>query len=434
MANQKIFCNTPWYETHIYWDGSFGICCQENYKLYSDEKFNVKNMSLSEWFNSEPVREFRKTILGDLQTDICKRCYQEENAGGNSKRHRGNQKSVIFTRTAFDQSYLQSPGYPHFELSNTQDGITDTMPIDLHIDLGNYCNLACKMCSPRASTVIATQMVKWGFEENKKYLGVDWTKDRKVWDRFLNEIITIPKLKNIHFMGGETLLTSRLEELVDFAILHKRFDLCFSFVSNGTVFNERLMNKLKLFTRVGIEISIETTTAHNDYVRQGSVTTQVLDNIDRYLKMCNNSTITVTLRPAISALTVGYYHTLLEYALNKKLLIKSLLVTKPRHFDIAILPKNIKNEYLSRYQSLIDQLTNVDVSGDYNESNPENYINSVKAQLIQIQGALYSPTPKDQTVELQSMISECSRWDQVYKFDARKLYPEFQELFEQYGY
>lgn len=29
MANQKIFCSTPWTKLHIYWDGSYGVCCQE---------------------------------------------------------------------------------------------------------------------------------------------------------------------------------------------------------------------------------------------------------------------------------------------------------------------------------------------------------------------------------------------------------------------
>ena len=106
MANQKVFCNTPWYEAHIYWDGSLGICCQESRKLHTDnQKFNIKNISLADWFNSEPVSQFRKSILGDTPTDICSRCYHEEDIGGTSRRHRANQKSVIFTRTAFHSSY-----------------------------------------------------------------------------------------------------------------------------------------------------------------------------------------------------------------------------------------------------------------------------------------------------------------------------------------
>ena len=104
------------------------------------------------------------------------------------------------------------------------------------------------MCFSRASSTIAVQNVKWGLEDHRQYLGNDWTRDEHVWNRFLDELLTIPKLKNIHFMGGETLLTKRFEDLVDFFILHGRFDLCFSFVTNGTTYNQQLINKLKRFT------------------------------------------------------------------------------------------------------------------------------------------------------------------------------------------
>lgn len=433
MANQQIFCNTPWYEAHIYWDGSLGICCQESRKLSTDPKHNISNISLAEWFNSEPVQKFRKSLLADTPTDICSRCYHEENIGGTSRRHRANQKSVIFTRTAFQDSYLQSPGYAHFE-SSTQDGSTDTFPIDLHIDLGNYCNLACKMCWAKASSTIAVQQVKWGHEEDRQYLGNDWTRDEEVWNRFLNELLTIPKLKNIHFMGGETLLTKRFEDLVDFFTLHKRFDLCFSFVTNGTTYNQQLIDKLKRFTRVGIEVSIETATEHNNYIRQGTDTNLVLSNIKKYKDNCDNSSISVTLRPAISLLSIGKYYTLLEYCLENKLLIKSLLVTYPKFLDINILPKEIKQQYLPSYQSLLNRLSGVNLLDDYNESDINNYQHSIKIQVQQSINLLNQAEPLDQEKLLTEMVAHCRKWDPLYKLDGRSLYPELAEIFKKYGY
>ena len=99
MPDQKIFCNTPWYELHIYWDGSLGICCQEDHKLYSSgEQYNIACMSIADWFNSEPVRNFRQQILGDTPVSACRRGYHEEQLGANSRRLRSNQKSAIFTQ------------------------------------------------------------------------------------------------------------------------------------------------------------------------------------------------------------------------------------------------------------------------------------------------------------------------------------------------
>jgi molybdenum cofactor biosynthesis enzyme MoaA len=450
MANQKIFCNTPWYEAHIYWDGSLGICCQESRKLYnlnrksnvvefdsawgnSDNLYNIKTMTLKEWFNSEPVRKMRVDVLSDQGTDVCSWCYDEEKYNPTSRRHRSNQKSVIFTINAFQDSYDQSPGQPHFYLSETSNGMTDTLPIDIHVDLGNYCNLACKMCWSGASSKIASQYVKWGHEDHQQYLGNDWTKDTDTWLRFLNELLTIPKLKNIHFMGGETLLTPRFEEFVDFMILHQRFDLSMSFVTNGTKFNESLINKLKQFTRVGIEVSIESITSHNDYIRQGTNTKLVLENIKKYQSVCIDSKISVTIRSTINILSIGYYYTLLEYCLENKLAIKSLLVTVPSYLDSKILPDNIKSIYKEKYLDILKKLETSDINSEFNESDPNNFTKSIKLQTIQVINLL-SVESSDNESSLKLMVEHCQKWDQIYKFNALDFYPEFLDIFKQHGY
>lgn len=427
MANQNIFCNTPWYEAHIYWDGSLGICCQESRKLSDDPKYNIKNITLQEWFNADPVKQLRRDILSDISTDVCSHCYHEELVGGTSRRIRSNQKSVIFTKTAFYPSFEQSPGRRHF----TGDGITDTLPIDLHIDLGNYCNLACKMCWSGASTRIASQYVRWGYENHKQYLGNDWTQDKEVWDKLLDELVNIPNLKNVHFMGGETLLTKKFEEFVDFMIMHKKFDLCFSFVTNGTVFNHSLMEKLKQFARVGIEISIETTTKHNDYIRQGTDTDLVLAIIKKYQEFCNGTTITITIRPAISALSIGYYHTLLDYCINNKFIIKSLLVTNPAYLNVNVLPMTVKLKYKEKYQMLLEKLSSIDYQSILNESDPNNYLRSIKIQIDQVLSMLSQPSNEDLLGEL---VSACKRWDEEFNFNAIDLYPELADIFKSYDY
>ena len=436
MPDQRIFCNTPWYELHVYWDGSLGICCQEDHKLYAetDHQYNIATMSIVDWFNSNPVRDFRTRMLGNTRATECKRCYTEEDYGGNSRRLKGNQKSVIFTRTAFDASFAQSPGYTKFQHSANHEGHTDTVPVDMHIDLGNFCNLACKMCNPQASSTIASQQVKWGIESSRRYLGTDWTRNHEVWDRFKQQLLEIPGLNNIHFMGGETLLTDRFEDLVDTMIEHERFDLCFSFVTNGTVFRSDLINKLKQFRRVGMEVSIETMDAHNAYQRQGTDTELVLHNIDRYQQQCNGSSVTVALRPAPSALSVGYYTDLLQHALNQKLVVKSNLCYDPRFLSIEILPADVKKLYADRYREFLTQLADVDADSDYNASDTNNCQLVVKQQAEMCLALLETPTPPDSESQLEALVRHCERWDRVYGYDARALYPEFQDFLHRYGY
>jgi pyruvate-formate lyase-activating enzyme len=436
VTDKNIFCNTPWYELHVYWDGSLGICCQEDHKLYSttDTQYNITTMTIQEWFNSEPVKKFRSDILGNNRLSECRRCYTEEDHGGNSRRLKSNQKSVIFTRTAFDESFKQSPGHGHFLKSVNEQGLTDTHPIDLHIDLGNFCNLACKMCNPMASSTIASQQVKWGIDSSRRYLGTDWTRNKTVWHSFKQQLLNLPKLNNIHFMGGETLLTDQFEDLVDTMIEHNKFDLCFSFVTNGTVFRPELLDKLKLFRRVGIEVSIEAMDEHNSYQRQGTDTGLVLKNIKRYQQWCDGTSITVALRPAPSLLSIGYYVDLLQYALDNQFIVKSNLCFSPRFLSAEILPESIKQQYQLKYLKFLNQLADVKVDSDYNTSDPNNHRLAITEQANMCLAVLQTPTPSDSETQLAEMVRHCERWDRVYGYDARKLYPEFQEILDQYNY
>ena len=426
MPNKNIFCNTPWYELQIYWDGSLGICCQEDHKLYSDNSYNIATTSIAEWFNSDPVKHFRQRILKSNPVSECRRCYHEEAQGAMSRRIRSNQKSVIFTQ-AFDNSFEQSPGRRHFDIS----GETLTHPIDIHIDLGNYCNLACKMCEPKASSRIAAQEVKWGNKSAEPYLGTDWTSDQKVWNNFKQQLLEIPGLNNIHFMGGETLLTDRFEDLVDWLIEHNRFEVCLSFVTNGTVYKPTLMTKLQKFKRAGIEISIETVDEHNAYQRQGTDTSVVLGNIDRYTKLGN--TVEVCLRPAVSALTIGYHAGLIEYAFDKKLLIKSLLVSAPRFLDAEILPTDVKLAYLQTFVPLINQLSAYR-SNDYNASDPNEFKRNLAQHAEACVTMLSTSLPGDSEQQLKAMVDHCRKWDHVYNLNARELYPELTEVWDRYAY
>jgi organic radical activating enzyme len=381
-------------------------------------------MTIAEWFNSDPVRNFRQQVLSDSKVSACRRCYVEENIGAESRRNRSNQKSAIFQQ-AFAYSFAQSPVQKHINIS----GATDTHPIDIHIDLGNFCNLACKMCNAQASSRIASQEVKWGIASSAQYLGTDWTRDNQTWNNFKTQLLNTPGLNNIHFMGGETLLTDRLEDLVDTMIENGRFDLCFSFVTNGTVYRPELLEKLAKFKRVGIEVSIETVDEHNAYQRQGTDTNLVLKHLSQYKEFANGTNITVTLRPAVSVLTIGYYAGVLDYALEQGFLIKSLLVNDPQYLDAVILPPEVKLQYLKSYKKFD---TNVIV--DYNASDPNQINNNIAYQAKMIVNILQTEQPGNADELLSQMVAHCRRWDTVYGYNARTLYPELQAVWDTHGY
>lgn len=424
--NQDVFCNSPWYELHIYWNGDYGFCCSQfdpPYDKTDSAKYNITNLSIREWHNSQPMRDARLRMFSDDKWKNCSACWSEERSGGTSRRHRSNQKSVLF-RQNFSDSFTQSPNFVKFKESYDNDGVTSTLPIDLHIDLGNYCNLACKMCWSGASSKIATQEKKWGTLVNQDYLGQDWTKDSQTWNKFLDELATLP-LKNIHFMGGETLIQPRFSEFVDVMIDKGRTDLNFSFVTNGTTFNKSLMDKLSKFNRVGIEVSIETTTETNAYVRQGTDTVQVLRNLDLYSEYCNDN-ISVTVRPAISALTIRDFHTLLRHCLDKKFLVKGLIVDNPTYMHPSVLPKSLREQYKKNYLDLISTSNLIDI----NESDPHNYDKIISIYANRALQLLDQP----ESGNISELVDHMTKWDKIYDYDARVLYPELTDILTKHEY
>ena len=81
-------------------------------------------------------------------------------------------------------------------------------------------------------------------------------------------------------MGGEPVLIRKYHEFIDYLIEKKRFEISLSFVTNGTLLNQKLIDKLKLFKNVDVEVSIEAIDNVNDYIRQGSKIQQLRPNIE----------------------------------------------------------------------------------------------------------------------------------------------------------
>jgi hypothetical protein len=157
-------------------------------------------------------------------------------------------------------------------------------------------------------------------------------------------------------------------------------------------------------------------------VRQGTKTDVVLANIDRYLEFFE----TVTIRPAISALTIRDFNTLLEYCINKKLPMKALVVTNPRYLSVSVLPKRIRKEYKKNYQHLIRDFKIEDI----NESDPHNY----ETMLLMYADQAINLLNQEESDGIGDMVQHMKRWDKVYGLDARSLYPELTEILDQHGY
>lgn len=433
MANSKIFCNVPWTNIHIYWDGSFGTCCSEQHRPYVDDlrdEYNLSKMTVVEWYNSSLMKEIRNNITSDKKLSICKTCYYEESIGYESRRIKENFKSVIFTKQAFDKSYVQSPWFDRFEnLEQTQP-----LPIDWHVDLGNECNLSCKMCSPNASSQIASKYSKWKipFESRK-----NWTNDDTSWDNFLFSIDN-SNINRLHLMGGEPMLSKRFKQLVNYLIDQNRTNISISFVTNGTILDQEFIDKLKLFRSFDIEISIESIYKNNHYIRQGmgEITDLVKGNIEKLSKQ-QSDTFKVILRSVPQLLNVNNYHEYILWAWKQNLSIQGIPLSRPLYLSINVLPESIRKSFISNYEqvkSTIQQQSTRSVSTLVTGRDTSKLDIQLIAECDSLIHLLKEPAPTDIDLQRKELAKWLMRWDKEFNINAYDYYPEYIEFLQSIGY
>jgi organic radical activating enzyme len=430
MANKKIFCNVPWTNTHIYWDGSYGACCSEHRPIHQDSaQYNIKNITVDGWYNSAPMQQFRKNIQSSTPVSACQGCYREEQHGYESRRIKENFKSVIFTEQAFDRSYQQSPYHAEFERA---DGTTTKKPVDWHVDLGNECNLACKMCEPMASSRISDQYMKWQLIDESA--NRNWTQDTASWNNFTTSILAVPDLNRLHFMGGEPLLNKRFLELLDFLIDNKRTGMSISFVSNGTLINPTLIEKLKHFRTFDIEISLESISNNNDYIRQGSNIQDTMKNI-MWLKEQQSQQFHLVMRSVPQLLNVNNYDQYVNWAWENQLPIQGIPLIEPDYLQISVLPMALRGKIKHRYVDLARKFEQQPAMATLiTGRNVSGLAQQLLRECRSVISMLDAPEP-DNVQELRCQLAAwLMRWDQVYKLNAFDYYPEYQDFLNEIQY
>jgi pyruvate-formate lyase-activating enzyme len=384
-------------------------------------------MTVGQWYNSEPMQAKRGAIVGSEPINGCRDCYREEAHGHESRRIRENFKTVIFTEQAFDRSYQQSPMRDAFAT------VTDRQPIDWHIDLGNECNLACKMCYPRASSKISAIYQKWQLIDATA--NRNWTADDAAWASFKTSIMETKNLNRLHFMGGEPMLSKRFIELLDFLIAQGRTDISVSFVSNGTMAYDEAVARLKQFKSCDIEISIESVKDNNHYIRQGSTTADVKRTILQLVQH-QSDTFNIVLRTVPQLLSINNYDELIRWALQNRLAIQSIPLTEPDYLQICVLPTDIRNRLIPKYTELLSQLNELvpDRVGLTTGRNTANIESMLARHTETVINMLSAPEPSNVAELQQQLIHWLIKWDQEFALDARKFYPEYSEFLTTNGY
>ena len=378
----KVFCSIPWTEVHINADGTYHSCGAQPNTISGTPaaaKYNVQTMTIPEWVDSAHQHSARTDKLQGWANPLCNMCYHEEESGSSSKRTRENQKHN--TNIAF---------------------FRDAKPVinSFHLSLGNECNLACRMCTPMASSKIAVQEIKAGTFRGAARM--NWTDDRQAWEHVTSYICGTKDLKFVHLIGGEPLLNPRFEQLIDLLLAAHKTDIYIGFTTNGTVFNESLMRKLNAFRHVDVGISVECTGKLNDLIRQGSTTEAVLGNIELYLKHRKQGHVYVTVRTVPSALSVHTLDDLYRWCASREIDVMTNMLVRPAYQQIKQLPHDIKERLIEQYSKW--EYSNP-APADSNPRDPTWFKQHLDSEIKAVLAELKLPNDPNLTQELYSKLA-----------------------------
>jgi organic radical activating enzyme len=340
-------------------NGTVTPCCyydeSKPFKDDNDKLIKTDTHTFKEMMNNPNRKKLISDLENGIQNDGCKRCWDDERNSGKSKRINDNE------RFEFDKE---------LELKY------------LELNLGNTCNLACRMCSVGAS-------IKW-YNEHRLIHGDDddisykkWVKeyyksyedDSLFWGELENSISSV---KHIDMYGGEPMLVKKQWDVLRKSIKDghsKNQELHFN--TNGTIFKEEYVEILKEFKRVVISFSIDATEDRFNYIRHHGDWSAVTDNINKWLEHKSDSII-FDVAVTVTNLNIFYLDELVDWCLSLDIHPYFIDVSWPLFYAPSNLPTSVKNSINKKfdiylYKENIPQNVSDGITGILNSMNSKNF-------------------------------------------------------------
>ena len=426
MTFESSFCASPWLHMRINNAGNYEYCRWAN-KDDRNASANIAQVTPTEYFQQHMAPIRRAMLAGEIVPG-CRECAQMEQHGKISGRQKQLLKIGVQTEQ-FAKTLASSPWVTEF--ANTPAGATQQLPQDWQIDLGNYCNSSCVMCSPHSSSRVATEFYKLGLIDQMP--PVAWCNDPVLVTQFVETLRNSPHIQYLHFIGGETLITPAFRRILQTLIdtgLHRSVTV--GFTTNLTVWDNDILELLKQFAGVHLGMSVECFHPVNDYVRWPSQLSQVQMHADQWLDQARQHSWLVQLRTTPTALSVAQLLSIYDYAWQHGVAVESCnFLSRPAHLRASVLPAEHKSIIVNDMKQWLEQhpahgatVTNI--------RNPS----VVQAQITQdLQSYInYLETAPDESDRLPDLVQylkllESSRGNSILTY-----LPEYEELLRTAGY
>ena len=223
---------------------------------------------------------------------------------------------------------------------------------NLHLKFSNFCNLACRMCDPDSSSVLAKERgIKFTNKKNP-YLQQVLEPGTVLYESIYD---TMKDLNRLWFSGGEPLIQEEVWNIVEYCV-QKNYakNIEIKFNTNGTVvLTASQIEMLLKFKKVNLDISMDGTKTLAEYIRTKVDWEKWLDNFKQYLQIKKeNPHFEIFIATALSIYNVHRIDEIHEFfSLKHGLGMSFTPVWDPKELCVANLNKNAKKYLIKKYQN-----------------------------------------------------------------------------------
>ena len=420
---QRHFCPSPWFHMQIQPTGEFGVCRWGNHG--SGQR--IQSTQPIEFFQ-RGISAVRKDMLEGQPRSECRECYAMEAHGKVSGRQRQMIKAGIWPEDI--ASVRTSTFWPAFEHSADHGGDTTEWPQDWQIELGNYCNSACLFCRPDYSSRVAAEQVRLGMISS---VPTSWSDDPGLVEQFAQMLIQSPKLRYLHFLGGETLIMPALPMILRALLDSGHQDTHLGFTTNLTVWPRPVIDLLRQFRNAHVNVSIESLTELNDYVRWPSAIAEIRHNLEQWRNVCHAQGWWLTLRVTPTCLTVHDLVSMYDYAWHSGLPIEACnFLERPEFMRPSVLPMSTRHSIVEDLQHWIDQHQQPQAQTIYNTRHRDFHAQHLVEDAQSY--CRYLQDQPDESDRLPALVAYLRRMDQHRGNSVLHYLPRYHELFRSAGY
>lgn len=425
MSLEKNFCSSPWIHMRITHDGNMLYC------RWSDPfqgTTNIRDVDPVDFFQRH-MAPVRQAMLQGQSVAGCSECAQMEQHGKISGRQRQLLKTGIRLEQ-FERTMLSSPWKTQWQ-QDYNTGVTNQLPQDWQIDLGNYCNSACVFCFPRDSSKLAAEWKRIGLIDQMP--PSNWTDDPALVDKFVKVLTQTPHVQYLHFIGGETTITPAFKTILESLIsagLHKTATI--GFTTNLTVWNQEIADLLCKFSSVNLGMSVEAFDPVNDYVRWPSTLSTVVTNRDKWVELARQQNWFMQLRITPTLLSIPRLVSVYQYAWQQNITVESCnFLQNPAHLRPSVLPPDVRNDCVKQLESWLAQFE----SSDTTIINSRHPGNARQHMLQDLQSYInYLKHEIDESFRLPDTVAFLKKLEASRKNNVLTYLPEYEQLFRSAGY